>query len=130
MKSSKERFKKYISELSIKDLLNHIIFYMFFGLAISLYDWSLVCRLITWFFDFLLISSTLFLICSPKFVIEEVQKKYKKHNPLRNGINELISLLFVSFLTYNGFWFMLSMFIVNVVLITTMFSCKELTKKD
>lgn len=130
MKSSKERFKKYISELSIKDLLNHIIFYMFFGLAISLYDWSLVCRLITWFFDFLLISSTLFLICSPKFVIEEVQKKYKKHNPLRNGINELISLAFVSFLTYNGFWFMLSMFIVNVVLITTMFSCKELTKKD
>lgn len=130
MKSSKERFKKYISELSIKDLLNHIIFYMFFGLAILLYDWSLVCRLITWFFDFLLISSTLFLICSPKFVIEEVQKKYKKHNPLRNGINELISLVFVSFLTYNGFWFMLSMFIVNVVLITTMFSCKELTKKD
>lgn len=130
MKSNKERFKKYINELSLKDLINHIVFYLFFGLAISLYDWSFVCRLITWFFDFIIGSSILFLICSPKFIVDEVRAKYKKQNPLRNGINELISLIFVSFLTYNEFWFTLTLFIMSITLIATIFSCKELTKKE
>lgn len=73
MKSSK--IKKYINELSIKDLINQIIFYLFFGISITLFDWAFVCRLITWFLDFILISSTLFLIFSPKAIVEEVKKK-------------------------------------------------------
>lgn len=128
MNSSK--FKKYIKELSAKDLINQLIFYSFFGLAILLFDWSFVCRLITWFLDFLLISSTLFLMFSPKLVIEEVQQKYKKHNPIRNGINEFICLIFVVFLTISGFWFTLSLYILNITLITMVFSCRELTKRN
>ena len=127
MKSSK--FMKYINDLSIKDLINHIIFYLFFGISIALFDSALVCRIITWFFDFILLSSTLFLICSPKFIVDEVKKKYKKHNPLRNGINEFISLLFVTFLTFTGSWFTLILFIINITLITMIFSCKEFTDK-
>ena len=127
MKSSK--IKKYINEISIKDLINQIIFYLFFGISIALFEWAFVCRLITWFLDFILISSTLFLIFSPKPIVEEVKKKYKKHNPLRNGINEFISLLFVSFLTFTGSWFTLILFIINITLITMIFSCKELDSK-
>lgn len=126
----KDRFMKYINDLSLKDLINHIIFYLFFSISIALFDWALVCRLITWFFDFILLSSTLFLVCSPKFVVDEVKKKYKKHNPLRNGINEFVNLLFVVFLTFTGSWFTLILYIINIVLITTIFSCKELNKKD
>lgn len=126
----KDRFLKYINELSIKDLINHIMFYLFFSVSIYLYDWAFVCKLITWFFDFILLSSTLFLVCSPRFIVDEVKKKYKKQNPLRNGINEFINLLFVSFLTFTGSWFTLILYIINIVLIVTMFSCKDLTKKD
>lgn len=126
----KDRFMKYINDLSLKDLINHIIFYLFFGISIALFDSVLVYRLITWFFDFILLSSTLFLVCSPKFVVDEVKKKYKKHNPLRNGINEFVNLLFVVFLTFTGSWFTLILYIINIVLITTIFSCKELNKKD
>ena len=124
------KLKQYIKDLSLKDLINHIMFFMFFSIAIYLYDQSLVCRLFTWLFDFILLSSISFLLFSPKVIIEEVKKTYKKENPLRNGINELINLIFISFLTYNGFWFTLSLFIVGVVLITTMFSGKKLTKRD
>lgn len=126
----KDKFLKYINELSIKDLINHIIFYLFFSVSIALFDWAFICRLITWFFDFILLSSTLFLICSPRFAVDEVKKKYKKQNPLRNGINELINLLFVVFLTTTCSWFTLILYIINIVLIVTMFSCKDLTKKD
>lgn len=124
------KLKQYIKDLSLKDLINHIMFFMFFSIAIYLYDQSLVCRLFTWFFDFILLSSISFLLFSPKVIIEEVKKTYKKENPLRNGINELINLIFISFLTYNGFWFTLSLFIIVVVLITTIFSDKKLTKRD
>ena len=121
-------YKKYFNDLSLKNLINHIMFYLFFGLAISLFEYSFVCKLITWFFDFILIVSILFLIGSPKFIIEETKNKYKKHNPLRNGINEFISLIFVSFLAYLGAWFTLILFIISVTLVTIIFSVAELTK--
>ncbi len=124
------KLKQSFKDLSLKNLINYIIFFIFFSISICLYDQSLVCRLFTWFFDFILLSSISFMLFSPKVIIEEVKKTYKKENPLRNGINELIILIFISFLTYNRFWFTLSLFIVGVVLTTIMFSYKELTKEN
>lgn len=114
--------KDSIKEISFFHLLEHITFYLFFGICIAFFDKSIICRLCTWFFEFILISATVSLITIPSKIITEVKKNHKKINPLLYGINELILLLFVIFLTYNHSWVILFLFISCVITATLAFS--------
>lgn len=124
------KLKNYIKELPCKKLISHAIFYLSLSTIIYFYDVSLVCKTITWFFEFLLAYYIVMISFYPESIIQTSRKIIKKQNPILNGLNELIFLLFVAFLSYTKSWITLSLFIVGIVLTAIIFSYYNMNKKD